>query len=186
MEFHLSAPACGQGISQLFPTTGLCCFLYSLDGCPRCDGGGYDSLGASSPLATNFAPGVGCRVHSRPPAFRFPTPSKTGKRMKTGWHTCGNGSGGSTIKSILRKIGNYIPVVCGAGTFNYGGIRVSGSIASVGLYQIRSADTGSGYAEGPFTDITFGEGVQGGYGYATYNTGEKEHFLFGGVGGDVG
>jgi len=98
----------------------------------------------------------------------------------------GGNSSGTTIKSVLRKIGNYIPTICGAGTFNYGGIRLSGAVASVGLYQIRSADTGSGYAQGPFTDITFGEVIQGGYGYALYNTGETEHFLFGGVGGDVG
>jgi len=87
---------------------------------------------------------------------------------------------------ILRRIGRYIPVVCGAGVFNYGGLRLSGDVASVGLYQIRGADTRSGYSEGPFTDITIGEGVQAGYGYATYPGGENEHFLFGGVGGDVG
>ena len=47
-------------------------------------------------------------------------------------------------------------------------------------------DTRTGYSEGPFTDITIGEGLQGGYGYATYPSGEDEHFLFLGVGGDVG
>jgi len=107
----------------------------------------------------------------------LPTPNSSGGNTSGFWNS---------IKNAARKIGNYIPVVCGAGTFNYGGLRLSGATTSVGLYQIRSADTGSGYAQGPFTDITFGEGLQGGYGYATYNTGEKEHFLFGGVGGDVG
>jgi RHS repeat-associated protein len=91
-----------------------------------------------------------------------------------------------TIKSIARKIGNYIPTVCGGGLFNYGGFRVSGDVASVSVSQIRMADTRSGYSEAPFTDISFGEELMGGYGQAVFSSGENEHFLFGGVGGDVG
>ena len=98
----------------------------------------------------------------------------------------GNSSGGSSVVSFLRKIGNYIPMVCGAGGFAYGGARVSGGVASVGLYRIEAFDTRTGHSGGPFTDITIGEGIQGGYGYATYSGGESEHFLFGGVGGDAG
>jgi RHS repeat-associated protein len=87
---------------------------------------------------------------------------------------------------VLREIGNYMPVPCGGGGFLYGGGRVSGGVASVGLYRIESFDTRTGHSGGPFTDITVGEGVQGGYGYATYSGGESEHFLFGGIGADVG
>ena len=91
-----------------------------------------------------------------------------------------------TIKNIARKVGNYIPTVCGGGVFNYGGLRVSGDVASVSVSQIRMADTRSGYSEAPFADISFGEGLTGGYGQAVFSSGGNEHFFFGGVGGDVG
>jgi RHS repeat-associated protein len=98
----------------------------------------------------------------------------------------GGNTSGSTIKSVLRKIGSYIPVVCGGGLFNYGGVRVSGGVASVSVNQIRIADSRTGYSEGPFTDLTFGEAIQGGVGYATFTGGGSETFLFAGAGGDVG
>jgi hypothetical protein len=46
-------------------------------------------------------------------------------------------------------------------------------------------DSRSGVSKGLFTDITVGEGIQGGYGYAVYTDKSTEHFLFGGVGEDV-
>jgi hypothetical protein len=48
-----------------------------------------------------------------------------------------------------------------------------------------AADTRTGLSEGKFTDITVGEGVQGGYGYAAYNDGAKEHFGFLWLGADA-
>jgi RHS repeat-associated protein len=90
------------------------------------------------------------------------------------------------IKSAARTVGNYIPTFCGGGVFNYGGFRLSGAVASVSVSQIRMADTRSGYSEAPFADISFGEVLMGGYGQAFFGSGENEHFLFGGVGGDVG
>ena len=60
-----------------------------------------------------------------------------------------NNSTWQSIKSLTRKIGNYIPTICGGGLFNYGGLRVSGDVASVSLSQIRMADTRSGYSEAP-------------------------------------
>jgi hypothetical protein len=57
---------------------------YQPDRRERC---GYDSVGACRLLASTYAAEVGCRVHCRPPAFRFPTPSKTAKRMNTAWRT---------------------------------------------------------------------------------------------------
>jgi hypothetical protein len=89
-----------------------------------------------------------------------------------------------TLTALARKVGNYIPVLCGAGAFDYYGGRVSGSVASVGVYKINAADTRDGVSHGVFTDITVGEAVQGGYGYASYRGGSTEHFLFGGVGGN--
>jgi hypothetical protein len=86
---------------------------------------------------------------------------------------------------MARTVGNYIPVVCGGGLFNYGGLRLSMGEASISFNQIRVADSRTGYSEGPFTDLTIGEGLQGGYGQAQFPGGETEHFLFGGVGGDL-
>jgi len=89
-------------------------------------------------------------------------------------------------RKLLRKIGDYIPVICGAGTFTYAGPRASVGVTSVGLYAISSTDSKEGVNTGTFTDITFGERLQGGYGYAVYSDNSAEHFLFGGVGTDVG
>jgi RHS repeat-associated protein len=101
----------------------------------------------------------------------------------------GGGSSGksssTTIKSVLRKIGNYIPVVCGGGAFAYGGPRATGILASAGGYGIVAIDSRSGFSAGGFGDYTMGQGVQGGYGYARYTDGSTEHFLFAGVGQDI-
>jgi RHS repeat-associated protein len=97
------------------------------------------------------------------------------------------GGGGNRFVTLLRRIGDYIPVPCGAGVFNYYGPRLSGDVASVGVYHIQSADSRTGYGEGTFTDITVGEILQGGYGYASYDHSDgDEHFGFGGLGGDIG
>ena len=63
---------------------------------------------------------------------------------------------------------------------------MSGDVESVSLSQIRMADTRSGHSEAPFADISFGEALMGGHGQAVFSSGGNEHFLFGGVGGDVG
>src|SRR5206468_10949223 len=55
-----------------------------------------------------------------------------------------------TIKNIARKVGNYIPTVCGGGVFNYGGVRVSGGVVSVSGSQVTMADTSSVASEGAF------------------------------------
>ena len=98
----------------------------------------------------------------------------------------GKNKNGPKLIRLLRKIGEHIPVMCGGGVFNYGGVRVSGGVASVSLNQIRMADRRTGYSEDPFTDLTIGEGLQGGVGYASFTGGGNETFLFGVVGGDVG
>jgi RHS repeat-associated protein len=124
--------------------------------------------------------------------------------VDTGKNTCGTGGGGQTNGSsgsnggssgnsgggiwysIVNALKN-IPVPCGGGAFAYGGVRVSGGVASVSVNPgFVGIDSDSGKHSGTFTDITVGEAVQGGYGYATFKGGGAEHFLFGGVGGDVG
>jgi hypothetical protein len=90
-----------------------------------------------------------------------------------------------SIKNVARKIGNYIPTVCGGGVYNYGGLQVTGDVASVSVSQMRVADSGAGYLQGPFAEFGAGEGIVGGVGQATFNTG-NETFLFGGVGGEIG
>ena len=92
-----------------------------------------------------------------------------------------------SIVPFLRKFDDYIPAQCGGGLFNYGpGLRASGGVGSASINpNIRLADTRSGYSEGPFTDLTIGEAVQGGLGYATFTGGGTETFLFGGAGFDV-
>jgi RHS repeat-associated protein len=97
----------------------------------------------------------------------------------------GGGGGGNKLISLLRKIGNYIPTICGGGGFVYGGGRGSGGVTAVGVYGIKAWDSRLGTSKGLFGDITVGEGVQGGYGYAAYKDGSAEHFLFGGVGVDL-
>jgi RHS repeat-associated protein len=96
----------------------------------------------------------------------------------------------TSIKNSLRTIGNYIPVVCGGGLFNYGpGFRAAAGPVSVSVNpKIRIADSRSGYSEGPFTDLTVGPaaGPQGGVGYATFKGGGSETFLFGGLGFKTG
>jgi RHS repeat-associated protein len=89
------------------------------------------------------------------------------------------------IKNVARKIGNYIPTLCGGGGFFYGGGRGSGGVAAVGFYGIKAWDSRSGASNGLFGDITIGEGVQGGYGYAVYKDGSAEHFLFASAGVDL-
>ena len=89
------------------------------------------------------------------------------------------------VKQVLRKIGNVIQVPCGAGAFAYGGGRASGGLASVGMYGIGAWDSRTGTSKGGFTDITVGEGIQAGYGFAAYGDGAKEHFGFLGLGADA-
>jgi hypothetical protein len=40
-----------------------------------------------------------------------------------------------SIKNVARKIGNYIPTVCGGGVYNYGGLQVTGDVASVSAFR---------------------------------------------------
>jgi RHS repeat-associated protein len=89
-----------------------------------------------------------------------------------------------TIKNIARKIGNYIPTLCGGGVYNYSGLQVSNGVSSVAVSQMQVADSRAGYLQGPFGEFGYGEGIVGGVGQATFNTG-NETFLFGGVGGDA-
>jgi hypothetical protein len=86
------------------------------------------------------------------------------------------------IKNAARKIGNYIPVICGAGVYNTGGLQLTGGAATVTVRNIQVADTQAGYQSGTFGEINFGEGLQGGFGQALYSGGGKENYLFGGVG----
>jgi len=86
------------------------------------------------------------------------------------------------IKNTARKIGNYIPVICGGGVYNTGGLQLTGGAATVTVRNIQVADTQAGYQSGTFGEINFGEGLQGGFGQAIYSTGAKEGYLFGGVG----
>jgi hypothetical protein len=58
-----------------------------------------------------------------------------------------------SIKNVARKIGNYIPTVCGGGVYNYGGLQVTGDVASVSVSQMRVADSGAGYLQGPFAEF---------------------------------
>jgi hypothetical protein len=100
------------------------------------------------------------------------------------------GAGGglwNSTKRMARTLGNYIMVPCGAGAFANGGGRPDSdaSVASVGTYAIASVDSRSGFSKGLFTDITAGEGIQGGYGQAVYTDGSTEHFLFLGLGGNA-
>jgi YD repeat-containing protein len=88
------------------------------------------------------------------------------------------------IKNTARKIGNYIPVVCGGGVYNTGGLQIAGGAASVTVRKIQVADTREGYQSAPFGEINIGEGLQGGFGQALYSTG-TENYLFGGVGLDL-
>jgi hypothetical protein len=109
---------------------------------------------------------------------------------------CGGGGGGigsnvwTVLKIVARKVGNYIPIVCGGGLFNYGpGFRAGAGPVTVSVNpNIRIADSRSGYSEGPFTDLTVGPtvGPQGGVGYATFRGGGSETFLFGGLGFKTG
>jgi RHS repeat-associated protein len=100
----------------------------------------------------------------------------------------GNGAGAANngtwnwIKNAARKIGNYIPVICGAGVYNTGGLQLTGGAATVTVRNIQVADTQAGYQSGTFGEINFGEGLQGGFGQALYSGGGKENYLFGGVG----
>ena len=86
------------------------------------------------------------------------------------------------IKNAARTIGNYIPVICGAGVYNTGGLQLTGGAATVTVRNIQVADTQAGYQSGTFGEINFGEGLQGGFGQALYSGGTKENYLFGGVG----
>ena len=86
------------------------------------------------------------------------------------------------IKNAARTIGNYIPVICGAGVYNTGGLQLTGGAATVTVRNIQVADTQAGYQSGTFGEINFGEGLQGGLGQALYSGGGKENYLFGGVG----
>jgi hypothetical protein len=96
-----------------------------------------------------------------------------------------NNSLGQKLTNVAKTIGRYIPTLCGGGLYNYGGLELSGAVASVSLSQIRVADSRYGYLEGPFAEIGFGEGVVGGYGQAQFGK-DTEHFGFLGLGGDVG
>jgi RHS repeat-associated protein len=95
-------------------------------------------------------------------------------------------SGGGGILSSIWNAIKKIPIPCGSGAFVYGGVRTSTGVASVSVNpKMLGIDSNSGTYSGTFTDITVGEAVQGGYGYATFKGGGAEHFLFGGVGGDI-
>jgi hypothetical protein len=104
-----------------------------------------------------------------------------------GGPTASGGSGSkllNKVKNVARAIGNYIPTVCGSGSFSYAGARGSIGLVSGGYYSIASNDTRSGKASGRFGDVTAGEVIQVGAGRAAYSDGSKENFLFAGAGFD--
>jgi RHS repeat-associated protein len=110
----------------------------------------------------------------------------------------GNTSGfWSLVKKVAHKVGSYIPDVCSGGVYNSAGIGTSGPVSLGVSPHFQQADFGlsqgkpyANYSEGIFTELSAGEGIQGGIGQAyTYGYGQSladskttETFLFGGVG----
>src|SRR5262249_38203651 len=43
------------------------------------------------------------------------------------------------IKKAARTIGNYIPIVCGGGVYNYGGVQLSDGVSSTALSKMMVA-----------------------------------------------
>jgi hypothetical protein len=85
------------------------------------------------------------------------------------------------IKNAARKIGNYIPVSCGAGVFAYGGANV-GSPASLSVAKWSQWDSIEGSSSGLFTELSGGQAVTGGVGAQATPGQNTEYYMFVGAG----
>lgn len=91
----------------------------------------------------------------------------------------------SKLTSLLRKIGNYIPVPCGGGAFAYGGLNV-GAVFNVQVAKWFQYDTREGGSKGTFAEGSAGEVLVGGVGQQFTPGQPVETYGFLGVGGSAG
>ncbi len=91
----------------------------------------------------------------------------------------------SKLTSLLRKIGNYIPVPCGGGAFAYGGLNV-GAVFNVQVAKWFQYDTREGGSKGTFAEGSAGEVIVGGVGQQFTPGQPVETYGFLGVGGSAG
>ncbi|MGB6686570.1 MAG: RHS repeat-associated core domain-containing protein [Terracidiphilus sp.] len=89
------------------------------------------------------------------------------------------------LTSILRKIGNYIPVPCGGGAFAYGGLNV-GAVFNVQVAKWFQYDTREGGSKGTFAEGSAGEVIVGGVGQQFTPGQPVETYGFLGLGGSFG
>lgn len=89
------------------------------------------------------------------------------------------------LTSLLRKIGNYIPVPCGGGVFAYGGLNV-GAVFNVQVAKWFQYDTREGGSKGTFAEGSAGEVIVGGVGQQFTPGQPVETYGFLGVGGSAG
>jgi RHS repeat-associated protein len=97
-------------------------------------------------------------------------------------------SAAKKIKKVVRKIGEYIPVNCGGGSFRYRGLHVSNGATAVSASQIDVADSRAGFSSGTLAEISGGQFLEIGYGTivdTNHKSSADEHLAFLGLGFDV-